>query len=138
MGNYTRLTFWADLAEDSPAVPVIKQLLHVDPQAGDLPDHPFFNLPYAWALLTCSSYGHRTGRTQLVYDDIAEAWWLNVDSSVTNYNDEIKQFLDWISQHDTGDDDDNFRGFYLTDQDDEPTLIHRRDGKYHFTETPQR
>lgn len=135
MGDYTRLTFWADLAKDSPAVPTIKQLLAGDPDAGDLPDHPFFRLRRAWLLLTCDSYDHRTGRTQFVYDDIAHAWWLNVDSSLKNYSDEIDQFLDWISPYDTGYDD--FRGFYLTNQDDQPTLIHRRNGKYHFTDTPE-
>jgi hypothetical protein len=130
MGMYTRLTFWADLAEDSPAVPIIKQLIDHGSAAGDLPDHPFFSLPHAWAVLTCSSYYHRTGRTQFVYDDIAHAWWLNVDSSLKNYDGEILAFLDWISQHDKGGDD--FRGFYLYEEDEQPTLIYRCDGSYHF------
>jgi len=131
MGMYTRLTFWADLAKDSPAVPVIQRLLDHE-SAGDegLPDHPFFGLPHAQSVLACSSYYHRTGQTQFVYDDIAKAWWLNVDSSLKNYHDEIKQFLDWLSMHDVG--SDEFRGFYLYEEDEQPTLIYRCDGRYSF------
>lgn len=133
MGMYTRLTFWADLSKDSPAVPVIQAMIDSGPlDESDLPDHPFFKLPHAWAVLTCSSYYHRTGQTQFVYDDIAHAWWLNVDSSLKNYASEIEQFLDWLSQYDVG--DDEFRGFYLYEEDEVPTLIYRSEGSYNFND----
>lgn len=130
MGMYTRLTFWADLAQDSPAAAVVQGLIDHGSAADGMPTHPFFGLPHAGALLTCSSYYHRTGQTQFAYDDIAHAWWLNVDSSLKNCADEIHQFLDWLPPYDTGSDD--FRGFYLYEEDEQPTLIYRSDGAYHF------
>ncbi len=127
MGMYTRLTFWADLPKDSSAVPAIKALMD-DGEWENLPDHEFFRLPHARSVLLCSSYYHRTGQTQFVYDDIARAWWLNVDSSLKNYRDEIRGFLDWLSPHDVG--DDGFRGFFLYEEDEHPTLIYREGGAY--------
>lgn len=129
MGMYTRLTFWADFAEDSPAVPVIKSLIDgLDHDRAEFPGHPFFDRAHAWAVLTCSSYYHRTGRTVFTYDDIARAWWLNVDSSLKNYDNEIDAFLGWVAEYDTG--VDGFRGFYLYEEDEHPTLIYREDGEY--------
>lgn len=124
---YTRLTFWADFKPDSPAVPILKTLMEGDPVT-DHPDHPYFDAPHAWAVLRCSSYYHRTGETQFVYDDIAKSWWLNIDSSLKNYDDEIELFLDWLWQHDSG--GDGYRGFFIYEEDDHPTLIYRNEQGY--------
>jgi hypothetical protein len=134
MGMYTRLTFWADFTEDSPAVPVIQSLMEPWKHGGSFPDHPFFGLPHAQSVLTCSSYYHRTGETQFVYDDIAHRWWLNADSSLKNYADEIRQFLSWVAPYDVG--DSGFRGFYIYEEDENPTLIYRADGMYRFVDLP--
>lgn len=127
MGMYTRLTFWADLSTESAALPAMKALMG-DTEWESLPDHPFFQLPHARSILRCSSYYHRTGETQLVYDDIARAWWLNVDSSLKNYRGEIRGFLDWLSPCDIG--DGGFRGFFLYEEDEHPTLIYREGDTY--------
>lgn len=132
MGMYTRLTFWADLAPDSEAVPVVQRLINADAD-GELPEHGFFKLPHASSVLTCSSAYHRTGQTLFVYDDIAHAWWLNVDSSLKNYGDEIRQFLNWLAPYDTG--DNGFRGFFLYEENEHPTLIYRRNGGYVYVES---
>lgn len=129
MGMYTRLTFWADLDPDSPAVPIIKALM-----AGDAienpPEHDFFQASHAWAVLRCSSYYHRTGESTFVYDDIAHKWWLNSDASLKNYGNEIALFLDWLHPFDSG--DSEFRGFFLYEEDEDPTLIYHTPTGYEF------
>ena len=124
---YTRLTFWADFDADSPAIPIIEALMEGD-EPSEAPDHDFFRATHCWAVLRCSSYYHRTGESVFVYDDIARKWWLNSDASLKNYGNEIKLFLDWVHPYDSG--DNGFRGFFIYEEDEHPTLIYRTAERY--------
>lgn len=138
MGMYTRLTFWAEIPEGSPAVSALLglQASRADAEnSGSIPDHEFFQKDRAWAVLNCSSYYHQTGETFFRHDRIAHCWFLNIDSSLKNYDGEILSFLDWLSPYDA---DVNgsmaFRGFYQYEGAEHPTLIYRVDGKYQYRE----
>lgn len=132
MGMYTRLTFWAELSEGSPAVPAILALQApqtVAKATDTIPDHPFFEKDRAWAVLNCSSYYHQTGETVFKHDNAAHCWFLNIDSSLKNYSGEIPSFLDWLSPYDVNG-ATAFRGFYQYEEDEHPTLIYRVGQQY--------
>jgi len=140
MGMYTRFTFWAEVRPDCEALPILQHLANPFPATEppeEWPSHEFFESPRFDSLMVCSSYYHQTSGSQFAYDDIAKAWMLNIDSSLKNYDGEIEKFLAWFAPFDSG--HAEFRGFYLYEEDDYPTLIHRTkagpDGLYAFVPT---
>lgn len=136
MGMYTRLTFWAEVKPDCEALPILRYLADPSEEAEPTgwPDHEFFRTDRFTSTLVCSSYYHQTKGTVFAYDDISKTWMLNVDSSLKNYGDEIGKFLDWFSPYDAG--YSEFRGFYLYEESEDPTLIYRvgsgSEGRYDF------
>jgi hypothetical protein len=132
MGMYTRLTFWADVKLNSESVPVLKYMTAIPhaPKPDAIPKHELFRCEH-WEMLACgASAYHRTGRSSFIADSVADAWLLNIDSSLKNYDGEIKKFLNWLTPYDSG--YDEFRGFYLYEEDEHPTLIYRSGGSYQF------
>lgn len=132
MGMYTRLTIWPEIERESAAVPVLQYLTDArveTPPPAEATGHPLFDTPRWKWLLTCSSYYHQTQGSRFVFDDIAKAWWLNVDSSLKDYNDEIALFLDWLAPHLTRHQSREFIGFHQYEEREHPTLLYYRDGK---------
>lgn len=145
MGDYTRLTFWAEIDEKNEhAVAIVAGLVAGDEVNNLLTpedrQHPFFqNFRSTW-LLGMSSYYHQTGQTLFRHDDIAHAWFLNVDCSVKDYQGVIAKFLDWLHQHDAHHyGDESFRGIVKQEEDfqEHPTLIYWTRGGYELRQVKE-
>ena len=124
MGMYTRLTFWAEIPDAH--ADEVKSLVSMRPESRR-PDHPFFKTPRYGVLFSCSSYYFNTGRSRLERDDIIKGYWLNIDSSLKNYDDEIELFLDWIHPLVKPGNFQHVGGFTQYEEDERPTLIYYED-----------
>lgn len=125
MGMYTEFLFRGEVDPRKAGDYVIHLLLHWgEKEVLTLPDHPLFESPRWPAVLHGSSYYFVTQGTKFAYDDIAKSWFLNIHTSLKNYDDEIEMFLSWIKPYirepvcQGG-----FLGYWLYEEDDEPHLI---------------
>lgn len=92
-----------------------------------LPQHPLFETDrWHWMLRCGSYYFNYKNHCRFDFDEIGQHYWLNITTSLKDYNDEIAKFLDWISDY--LDDNiamlDEFVGYVRYEEDDHSTLIY--------------
>lgn len=127
MGMYTeiyvKIEFKSNLPEE---VVTALQWLNGDSEGEVvLPDHPFFKLPRAGMVLSCSSYYHQPRATcNLWFDEIGNSWYLCSRADLKNYDGEIDAFFDWVKPYAASSAGRTFIGYYLYEEDDEPTLVY--------------
>jgi hypothetical protein len=100
MGEYTRIQFQATLRSDLPEA-VRRLLRNVVGQAfaepGPLPDHVFFRAPRWERVFNSTSTFFETPEPAEFLE--RETICLRFNRSLTNYDDEIEKFCDWIAPH---------------------------------------
>lgn len=135
MGDYTWFNFTAAFKEGNQALPVLSWLC--DPQAeaknrDQLPEHAFFDDPYARFMLNKDSAHHVTGQTVFRFDEhFRQEYILSVDCSFNMHSGRnLALFLSWLRTYDQG--DQGFRGFYLPAYNEHPMMIYRDLDHYVF------
>ena len=102
MGMYTALSLGVELKKDVPDYVTDVLRYMVGDTDGELVSHldlKFFSQCPRWRmLLRCDSY-YFDYQTQWTFfkDEISDTWFLSGVSNLKNYNNEIKEFLDWLS-----------------------------------------
>ncbi len=97
-----------------------------------LPGHEFFQTERWNCFANMSSYYFRIiSHSVFQWDKIGHYYLLNIKCNFKNYDDEIIKFLNWIEPYvDFEDDEFHFVGLYRYEEDDRPTLIYYRGGKF--------
>lgn len=100
MGMYTELYVNACIKPDPGAVTMLKFMtgqISDLPVDYEMPEHNLFRTSRWTSMLRSSSYYFVPSSVcQLVYDNIAECWCLTAVSSFKNYDNEIREFFDWL------------------------------------------
>jgi hypothetical protein len=134
MGDYTWFKFTAAFKEGNQVLPTLSWLVdpHGEPkERNQLPEHAFFDDPYARFMLNKESAHHITGHSQLRYDDYyRNEYILTVDCSFKNHPAMLALFFSWLRPHDQG--DQGFRGFYLPAYNEHPMMVYRELDRYVF------
>lgn len=130
MGMYTEFFFRADLLDDTPEEVV--NLLHAMTNGaeydGELPDHKLFTTQRWEYMLNCSSAYFPQPTQSLVSVDKILGISVAIHTNFKNYGNEIELFCDWIDPYVNGFKDD-FLGYSLYEEDDEPDLIRKKVSK---------
>ena len=91
----------------------------------ELPPHEFFSCDRWGMLFTMDSYYFDADTHSILrYDDIAEQYFLNIQSNLKNYDSEISKFIDFIMPYVDAMKGD-FLGYSRYEEDTEPTLIYK-------------
>jgi len=129
MGMYTEIYVKIEFKTNLP-VEVVTALKWLNGEFGiddevTLPEHPFFKLPRACMVLSCSSYYHQPRATcNLWFDDIHGGYYLCARADLKNYDGEIEAFFDWVKPYCASSADRTFIGYHLYEEDNEPTLVY--------------
>ena len=129
MGMFTELYISSKLKEDTPKdIQDVVIWLFEDrsTEVRRVPDHPFFKTS-RWAQIGGGSSYYFTPfeTSRAVYDRVTKSVYFTSRSDLKNYDDEIGQFLDWITPYldlETGE----HIGHVRYEEDEKPTLIYMR------------
>ena len=131
MGMYTEVAIGVEFKEDVPqaVVDVLSWMADkdtaIDAAPPPLPDHPLFKTDrWKWMLRSGGSY-YFDAQPCLVWrkDDIGRCWFLTVWTSIKNYSNEWRLFLEFVAPH-LAYEDRKFIGHYRYEEDDDPTLLY--------------
>jgi hypothetical protein len=127
MGMYTEFVLVAKVRGDAPAevIEMLKVMCTGGANEVDLSNlnHPFFSLGRAPWMLQCSSYYHTPASvSQFEHNDIGKFWTLIVRCDLKNYEDEIDQFVDWVTPYLDVYENDHL-GWKKYEEDTVPTLL---------------
>lgn len=131
MGMYTELHVAMEIRGDAPSH-VIQALEYMVDTSDTAPrvtdDHPLFSTArWEYFMQSDSYYFPATTHQNFRYDKISDSYFLTLHTNFKNYNDEISQFLDWIKDYNafsyTGDETEQFVGYFRYEEDTLPTLI---------------
>ena len=125
MGMYTKLVVdlrFKDYLPDNVVLGLkimVGELSFEDFSQSELPNHRFFETSRWKSMLrTCSYYHTPFSLSELHYDSISKRYYLTSSSDFKNYDGEINQFFDFISDYvEVG-----FLGYSLYEEDETPTL----------------
>lgn len=131
MGMYTELVMACRLRKDTPedVIKILKYMCRTeDVELSDLKiptNHDLFTTERWNWMLVCDSFyfsgdSHTTFST---YEGISKDHFLTVRSNLKNYNNEIENFLDWLSPYMK---DHGFLGYMRFEATDTPTLFYRK------------
>ena len=129
MGMYTEINLGLCFKKDTPdeIINTIWCLLGEKEWEKELPNHKFFKCDRFKMVLTCDSYYFDSiTDSKMEFDEIDNKYHLNVRSNLKNYNDEIGEFIDYISPYI---ETDGFIGYMRYEECDNPTLIYCNSGK---------
>jgi hypothetical protein len=135
MGHYTRFSFKAKLKKDTPTdvIAFLKKVI-VDGDIGmgdacmysvhEVPkpeiSHPFFDCPRWHCLLTMNNGEPISSK----FSESNGVWTLGIESDFKHYNDEIDNFINWISPYIPGHSTKKYVGWYMGEWTHDPTHIH--------------
>ena len=132
MGMYTELFLQVELKEDTP--PEVLQTLRVmlGESDADVPT-PFESTRWKYMLRTASFYHYPYAHSFLDGKPYVgfKGHFLFVRCDFKNYNSELSDFLNWIAPHVVSN-RVKYQGYWLYEEDDEPTRIQFIDGKVDF------
>lgn len=128
MGMYTELILKCDLKDDIPekSLRIIQNLFNpegtcIDAECiEDLPNHPFFKCTRWSHIGNSSSYYHHPKAFSHLEKGLG--FYLFTRSDLKNYDNEIENFLDWISPF-IRESEDKCVGWKWYEEDDVPTLL---------------
>ena len=134
MGMYTELVLGLEIDKDEVIIQKLNYML--DNTSDDIfIDDPFFKtLRWKYMLYCDSYYFDGQADSKLVYDNIADTYYLNVRCNFKNYDNEIKLFLKWIAPHIIT---DGFLGYMRYEEDENPTLIYNTADGIIFNKIPE-
>ncbi|MBU8573712.1 hypothetical protein [Bacillus pumilus] len=128
MGMYTELVCAFELIKETPSH-IIETLEFM---SGQREEHPI-ELPanklfwegdkWKWMLQTDSYYFDGKTHSEIENDTLVGGRYVTIRCNLKNYNDEIENFIDWISPYIQKDYDHYFIGYKRYEDDKEPTLI---------------
>lgn len=132
MGMYTRFTFWAEIPEATfnyhEFLNGITELRYGAPFDSQLPmpKHDLFtkNNRHKHAFRSRSYYFITNLGLEWRFDTAAKTYFLTLDCSFKNYDNEIKDFLNWIKPYVVLSTRRTFMGFWQYEEDETPTLIY--------------
>lgn len=125
MGMYTDFCFDSELKESTPPEVIAllqnwRKSIWVEEL---LPNHELFQCT-RWSSLGIdgSYYFAGPGYFNCAFDKIANIYYLQIRGNLKNYDDEINQFIDWISPY-LDKEPGEFLGFFRYEEDAMPTII---------------
>lgn len=138
MGNYTELRLVISLRDDTP-IDVVRLLSKVagegdiglpvgtvlfDHESVPRPTmrHPFFGCERWYMLLMATDFGSTTGSWFGL--NTKDHWVLMIHSSYKNYDNELDQFLNWITPYVHGRKKKQYAGWYQNDSMDQRENIY--------------
>ena len=129
MGMYTELVLGIELDHDRATIQKLNYMLNETNYDISI-DDPFFKTP-RWTYMLYSDSYYFDGQTdsKLIYDSIANTYYLNVRCNLKNYDNEIELFLNWIGPHIVT---DGFLGYMRYEEDKNPTLIYNTGNGLYF------
>lgn len=129
MGMYTALSLGVEFEKDTSyqIIRTIRRMLGHDIPFEAWPEEKLFEHMRAEWMLRCGSY-YFSWQTHWDFrkDDVTKTWFLSGVCNLKNYGQEIELFLNWIMPH------LNTRGYIgwmMYEDDDDPTLLYRTNGK---------
>ena len=124
MGMYTAFHFHVELRKATPSS-VVRTLGWLRKGVGpiDPPDHPLFSTERYEQLLTSDSYYFDLRAwSDLWHNETTGTYFLNAQSSLKNYHNEIDKFVDWLAPHIYGE-PGQYIGYQWYEENDQPTPI---------------
>lgn len=124
MGMYTEICLNINLKKNTPAnvVEIIKYMLNELDESPELPAHTLFQTARWQGMLRSGSYYFDGATTSKFYkDSISDEFVLSVRSNLKNYDDEIGEFINWITPYV---ETNGFWGYSRYEEADDPTLIY--------------
>lgn len=125
---YTELVLGARLKEDTPRH-IIEMLKVIFRHNERLPEK-YSDWEDKFPNIRCIPFGSsyyfavQDDHSRLSYDDISKDWTITIRCNIKNYNNEIQNFIDWLTPYMRGSGlDRDFLGYYLYEEDLKPTLI---------------
>ena len=128
MGYYTKLQCNLVLKKDENLYEILQNMLN-EKDTLDLSkiEHDFFKTERYNVMLKCCSY-YFTGTNNSNLLDNTYNYVLHIDCDLKDYDDEIKLFLDWISQY-LDYTSTEFVGYYRYELTKNPTLLYVENNK---------
>lgn len=132
MGMYTELHFNAELKDDVPedVMDTLRFMVGLESEPPlNTPDHPLFST-YRWDfMLECDSYYFPAStRSELVYAEPNDDYYLCIRCNLKNYDKEIQKFIDWITPY-VDSAEGECLGYYRYEECDQPTIIYYKGGE---------
>jgi hypothetical protein len=135
MGMYTELVLGVRLKENCPKhiVEMLKVMFGLQPDLPEKYSDWKDTFPQTGRIPFGGSYyfAVQNSHSRMSWDNISNDWTLSIRCNIKNYDDEINNFLKWISPfvaRGSGENDD-FCGYWLYEEDVAPTLIWLVKGK---------
>ncbi len=128
MGMYTELVCAFELTEETPRH-IIETLEFMCGQREDhpneLPDHKLFSeeTRWKWMLQSDSCYFDGKTHSEIVNDTVIGVCYVTIRCNLKNYDDEIENFIDWVSPYIRKDYDHYFIGYERYEENKKPTLL---------------
>ncbi|ARC67896.1 hypothetical protein P5637_07065 [Bacillus paralicheniformis] len=128
MGMYTELVCAFELLEETPSH-IIETLEFMsgqrDEQPDELPDHKLFSEGSRWKWMLQSDSYYFDGKThsEIVNDTLVGGCYVTIRCNLKNYDNEIENFIEWISPFIYKKDENYFIGYKRYEEDNEPELI---------------
>ncbi|AWQ17081.1 MULTISPECIES: hypothetical protein [Bacillus] len=128
MGMYTELVCAFELIEETPSH-IIETLEFMsgqrDEQPDELPDDKLFSggSRWKWMLQSDSCYFDGKTHSEIVYDTLVGGCYVTIRCNLKNYDNEIENFIEWISPFIYKKDENYFIGYKRYEEDKEPELI---------------
>ncbi|MGG3397624.1 hypothetical protein ABER78_12085 [Bacillus velezensis] len=128
MGMYTELVCAFELIKETPSC--IVEILEFmtgqrDEQPNELPEHKLFLEGNRWRFMLQSDSYYFDGKThsEIVRDTLVDGYYATIRCNLKNYNNEIENFIDWISPFIYKTDENYFIGYKRYEEDKEPKLV---------------
>ncbi|RPJ98091.1 hypothetical protein EH11_04171 [Bacillus subtilis] len=128
MGMYTELVCAFALIEETPNC-IIETLEFMsgqrDEHPSELPEHQLFleGSRWAWMLQSDSYYFDGKTHSEIVRDTLEGRYYATIRCNLKNYNNEIENFIEWISPFIYKRDENSFIGYKRYEDDKVPELI---------------
>lgn len=133
MEMYTKLECNIKIKKDEELIKILNYMLNLQEEIFEIPDHQLFSLQdnrWKYMLCCCSCCFTNTSFSDLRED--YDNYVLHIDCDLKNYNEEIDNFLDWISGYATGYDEYELIGYTIYEENSIPTLIYMNKDGYKY------
>lgn len=129
MGMYTELNIAVEIENNENVIRKLHFMLGTSKEDVEI-NHPLFGTyRWAWMLQSNSYYFPGQADSKLYRDDLYKddpMYFLNIRCNLKNYDDEINLFLDWLCPYIIT---EGFLGYTRYEENDNPTLIYKENGK---------
>ena len=129
MGMYTELVFGARLKEDTPKhiIEMLKVIFQQQERLSRKYEDQENNFPNIGKIPFGGSYyfAVQHSLSRLSYDNISKDWTVCIRCNIKNYNNEIQNFIEWITPYiaEGSGQNGDFLGYTLYEEDMEPHLL---------------